>query len=150
MRKYVKNLITFKDRTLTIQTVIISAAIDTIMFVLGSVASFFAKKAIFKLVKRILFKNKNTTSAFMKWLIDIWNKINIIKLILWAISLKAGAYAVKVKSYLQDFAENLIKAKFKISELYFTIISVTSFSGIVALLIDLFDGKIDGQLAIGF
>lgn len=147
-KKYILNLVTYKGGKLQISTTVITASIDSLLFVLGSVASFLARKALFGVVKQILFKNQKTTSSFIKWLIDLYQKFNVVRVVLWAISIKVGSKAVKVKSYLSDFIQELIKAKSRIAKLYFKIVSLTSFSGIIAFLLDIMDGKPDDVISI--
>lgn len=143
-----KSLISFENRTLKIKTVVITAMIDSVLFLLGSIASFLAKKALFKLVKKILFRNKTTTSNFMKWFVELWQKIQVVRLVLWAISVRAGQFAVKVKSYLSDFTQNLIEAKWEFTKWFFKISQLTSFSGIIAFVLDIMDGNPDDKIEI--
>ena len=139
--EYLTSLVTYNNGKISIRLWLISNAIDTALFLIGSAASFLAKKWMYKTISKILFKNKTTTKNFLSWLIDLWKSTEVLRLVLWALSVVVASKARQIKSLLTDFTKNLLSAKSRILDYVFKFYELTSFAGVVAFLLGMCDGN---------
>ena len=139
--EYLNSLIVYKNGKLSIRLSLISTAIESVLFLLGSAAAFLAKKVLFNAVSKILFPNPSKAKTFVSWFIDLWRSTEVARIILWALSVKFKDKARKLQSLLSDFTQNLLGAKSKVLDIAFKICELTSFAGIVAFFIGFFDGN---------
>lgn len=145
---YLKTLIYIENGKLRISTTLISSTIDSIIFAIGSALAFFGKKFLFKVIKKLLFKNKKTTSEFVKFFIKLLNALSIVKLVIWAIGTCIKAKAIQINGIIKDFVANLVCAEYELLKSINKIYSLTSFSGFIAFIFDLFDGQWDEYVTI--
>ena len=143
-----KSLIVIKNNKVKISTSLISTTIDTIIFAIGSVAAFLGKKLLFEIFKKIVFKNKKTTSKFLSFLIGLFVKINIVRTVLWAISLAIKTRFVFIENLIKEFGINVLTSECELLKYINRLYSLTSFSGIVAFFLDYIDGKVDDYFSI--
>ena len=146
--KFLKSLIVIKNNKVKISTSLISTTIDTIIFAIGSVAAFLGKKLLFEIFKKIVFKNKKTTSKFLSFLIGLFVKINIVRTVLWAISLAIKTRFVFIENLIKEFGINVLTSECELLKYINRLYSLTSFSGIVAFFLDYIDGKVDDYFSI--
>ncbi len=67
---------------------------------------------------------------------------------IWAIGTCIKAKAIQINGIIKDFVANLVCAEYELLKSINKIYSLTSFSGFIAFIFDLFDGQWDEYVTI--